>query len=256
MTDLAVLDNNTAALMERVVVDGDLSKLTPAQRLDYYRRVCESLGLNPYSKPFDYLNLGGKLVLYARKDATEQLRRINGVSVEITGRELQGDIYVVTARARDKHGRTDEAIGAVYVGGLKGDALANAYMKAETKAKRRVTLSICGLGWLDETETETIPDAQRVEVDHETGEIKTPISPSRSPVRSGSKTQVSQNGKSRARQIFEQAVTVFGDEQEAVDWIRRVTGRESMRGMTEAELDDLEGVLRIEMQSRWEEEDS
>lgn len=65
VSDLAVLDNSTAALMERVVVDGDLSKLTPAQRLDYYRRVCESLGLNPYSKPFDYLNLGGKLVLYA-----------------------------------------------------------------------------------------------------------------------------------------------------------------------------------------------
>ena len=40
---------------------------------------------------------------------------------------------------------------------LKGDALANALMKAETKAKRRVTLSIAGLGWLDETELETIP---------------------------------------------------------------------------------------------------
>jgi hypothetical protein len=32
-------------------------------------------------------------------------------------------------------------------------------MKAETKAKRRVTLSICGLGLLDETEIETIPGA-------------------------------------------------------------------------------------------------
>ena len=30
-------------------------------------------------------------------------------------------------------------------------------MKAETKAKRRVTLSICGLGMLDETEVETVP---------------------------------------------------------------------------------------------------
>ena len=33
-------------------------------------------------------------------------------------------------------------------------------MKAETKAKRRVTLSICGLGMLDETEVETIPGAR------------------------------------------------------------------------------------------------
>jgi hypothetical protein len=30
-------------------------------------------------------------------------------------------------------------------------------MRAETKAKRRVTLSIAGLGWLDETELATIP---------------------------------------------------------------------------------------------------
>jgi len=43
-------------------------------------------------------------------------------------------------------------------------------MKAVTKAKRRLTLSLCGLGWLDETEIETIPDAKPVVV-QETGEI-------------------------------------------------------------------------------------
>jgi hypothetical protein len=40
---------------------------------------------------------------------------------------------------------------------LKGEALANAIMKCETKAKRRVTLSICGLGLLDELDVETLP---------------------------------------------------------------------------------------------------
>src|SRR5690606_27349041 len=44
-----------------------------------------------------------------------------------------------------------------------------------TKAKRRVTLSICGLGWLDETEVSTVADAEAVDVDMETGEIKTPM---------------------------------------------------------------------------------
>jgi hypothetical protein len=33
-------------------------------------------------------------------------------------------------------------------------------MKGETKAKRRVTLSICGLGLLDETEIESISDGK------------------------------------------------------------------------------------------------
>jgi hypothetical protein len=71
------------------------------------------------------------------------------------------DIYIVTARAKDRTWHEDESTGAVALGTLKGDALANVLMKAETKSKRRVTLSIAGLGWLDETEPETItrPDA-------------------------------------------------------------------------------------------------
>jgi len=175
-TALAVADQQKAAVLEQVVIQGDLSKLQPAERVAYYRTVCESIGLNPFTKPFEYINLNGKLTLYAKRDATDQLRSINGVSVEITSREMHDNgIYVVTARARDKHGRTDEAIGAVSIAGLKGDALANAIMKAETKAKRRVTLSICGLGWLDETEVATVPDATAVDVDMETGEIKSPM---------------------------------------------------------------------------------
>jgi hypothetical protein len=54
------------------------------------------------------------------------------------------------------NGRCDESTGAVSVSGLKGEALANAYMKAETKAKRRVTLSILGLNMLDESEVESM----------------------------------------------------------------------------------------------------
>jgi hypothetical protein len=119
--------------------------------------VCQSLGLNPLSKPFEYLWLNGKLRLYALRDCTDQLRRLHGISIYITNRERLGDIYMVTARAKDKTGREDESTGAVALGTLKGEALANALMKCETKAKRRVTLSLAGLGWLDETELATIP---------------------------------------------------------------------------------------------------
>jgi len=45
----------------------------------------------------------------------------------------------------------------VALGTLKGDALANVPMKAETRAKRRATLSLAGLRWLDETELATVP---------------------------------------------------------------------------------------------------
>ena len=156
----ATTESNNSAIMERVLLAGDLSKLSAPDRLFYYGKVCESVGLNPLTRPFDYLTLNGKMVLYAKRDATDQLRRIHGVSVTIKARDNMDGVYIVTANAKDKTGREDESTGAVSVQGLKGDALANALMKAETKAKRRVTLSICGLGMLDETEIEIIPGAQ------------------------------------------------------------------------------------------------
>ncbi len=155
---LSPRDHDRAEILERVLLSGDLSRLSPAERVLYYRQVCESLGLNPLTRPFDYITLNGKLVLYAKRDATDQLRRLRRISVTITSREQFSDLYLVTARACDGDGRTDDAIGAVSIANLKGDALANAIMKCETKAKRRVTLSICGLGWLDETEAETVHD--------------------------------------------------------------------------------------------------
>jgi len=169
-----------AKVLEKVVVEGDLSRLSPAERLFYYKAVCESVGLNPLTRPFEYIYLNNKLVLYAKKDATDQLRKIHGISVSISSREKVGDVYVVTAKARTKDGREDEAVGAVplmkremkwdpskgknvptgKMVPLDAEELANALMKAESKAKRRVTLSIAGLGMLDETELETIQDVQ------------------------------------------------------------------------------------------------
>ena len=147
--------------IESVLVAGDLAKLTGDQRLAYYQWLCASLGLNPLTQPFQYLQLSGKLVLYATKSCTEQLRQLHGVSITSVTSAQVGDVYIVTATAQDRSGRTDCATGAVSIAGLKSDALANAVMKSETKSKRRVTLSLCGLGMLDESEIETIPGAVR-----------------------------------------------------------------------------------------------
>jgi hypothetical protein len=144
-------------IMEAVITRGDIGLLNPEERAKYYVRVCESVGLNPITKPFEYITLNGKLTLYARKDCTDQLRQIHNISVtELIESERDG-VFIVTAKVINGKGRTDAAKGAVTITGLKGDALANALMKAETKSKRRATLSICGLGFLDETEIETIP---------------------------------------------------------------------------------------------------
>lgn len=148
--------------LHALVVDGDLSKLNQNQQIDYYRSVCEATGTDYRTRPFAFIRLNGKLVLYALRECAEQLRRNHRVSTEIIGREVIGDVYVVTAKAAMPDGRTDASTGAVAITGLKGEALANAYMKAETKAKRRVTLSICGLGMLDESEAVDVPGAVRV----------------------------------------------------------------------------------------------
>jgi hypothetical protein len=106
--------------------------------------------------------LGGKTTMYATRDCTDQLRVNHGVSVTVVSREKIDDLLVVTVRATTPDGRTDEAVGAISVKNLSGESLANAMMKAETKAKRRVTLSICGLGLMDETEVESVQMANSV----------------------------------------------------------------------------------------------
>lgn len=165
-----------AAIAEQVVIRGDLSKLTEAQRMQYYSETCRSLGLNPLTRPFEYITLNGRLTLYATRGAADQLRSLRGIT--ITGLEPRqvGDLLVVVATGRDRTGREDSSTGAVAVKGLTGEALANAMMKAETKAKRRLTLSLAGLGWPDETEIASIPDAVAANVDPETGEIRRPLS--------------------------------------------------------------------------------
>ena len=148
-------------VMETVLIKGDLAKLSPEERSRYYLEVCKSVGLNPLTKPFDYIKMPDRrLQLYALRACTDQLRKMHGVSVEDLVVVERDGCYLVTVKVRSRDGRADVGTGAVTIGNAKGDMLCNLLMKAETKAKRRATLSLCGLGWLDETEIETIHGAK------------------------------------------------------------------------------------------------
>jgi hypothetical protein len=165
--------------LEAYIAAGDIGKLGPDQRIALYRAVCDSLGLNPLTQPFQYLTLSGKTILYATKSCTEQLRSIHGVSVVRMEREIIGDILTVTVAVTERTGREDISTGSVSLAGLKGENLSNAHMKAETKAKRRATLSICGLAVLDETEVDSISGAQAVSVQEFHSEPKKVAKPTR-----------------------------------------------------------------------------
>lgn len=170
--------------IEHVIVAGDLSKLTPDQRWDYYRGVCQSVGLNPFTKPFEYITLNSKLTLYALKGAADQLRARHHISIGKPNVEITDGLCIVTVTASDQTGRSDSELGIVPIENLRGEAKANAILKAITKAKRRVTLSMCGLGMLDETETETIPGARYQDADAMHGDapaLPAAPAPARSP---------------------------------------------------------------------------
>ena len=99
--------------IENVLIKGDLSKLNEQQRTEYYLRLCNSIGLNPMTQPFQYLTLNGKLVLYARRDCADQLRKINGISIKIVSQDKAGGLLSVHVQATDRDGRVDEDLGVV-----------------------------------------------------------------------------------------------------------------------------------------------
>ena len=149
----------SAETMELVLGSGELSKLTPKQRVEWTLRLCQSMGLNPMTRPIRFLKLGPEVVAYVTRDGTDQLRRLHKVSLQVVNQSIDGAICTVHVRATMPDGRADEDFG-VTVLAPAGELRANGLMRAIAKAKRRVTLSIVGLGFLGEDEHDTLPNAQ------------------------------------------------------------------------------------------------
>ena len=148
--------------VEQVVLAGDLSQLGPSERVNYYKAVCDSLGLNPLTRPFEFLKLQGRLILYPRAALADQLRRLHQVSIDNIERITNKNLYTVIVRGHTADGRTDEASASVDISKLGNSLLANACMKCETKAKRRFTLSIIGLGWLESVSVDAIDEGRQL----------------------------------------------------------------------------------------------
>lgn len=167
--------------IRRALINNELASLKPEERIILYVGICAAKGLDAATRPFEFIQLNGKLTLYARKECADQLRERNGVNAEIVSAKAEGDVYCVHIRAKTADGRTEDDIGVTsisepefltrkdkskyanprYGKKMEGEDIANAMMKAVTKGKRRCTLSICGLGMFDESEIEGIADAAK-----------------------------------------------------------------------------------------------
>lgn len=187
MNAITTVENVSPATLEHVLGTGDLSKLSSAQRVEYMTRACELIGLNPLTRPFRFMNFQGQVTMYATRDCADQLRKLHKISLTIVDKTIDSEIYTVTARAKMPDGREDEDMGAVPFGkAIAGEFRANAILKCITKAKRRVTLSICGLGFLDESEVESLHGARVIDDAIEGDAVTAPAAASNQP---GASTQ-------------------------------------------------------------------
>lgn len=159
--DITAADPEAAAgALAHILGTGDLSKLSEGQKSNHYLHLCASLGLNPASLPFIWVEFydpetkGKKLVLYPTKSCAEQIRRQHQIRVRVVEEKIVGTLFKVVVEGTTPNGRTGEEVGYVPLTWtdrdhkthqLAGQRLANAFMKAHTVAKRRLTFSMVGL---------------------------------------------------------------------------------------------------------------
>ena len=164
----ATIDTSTILAL----ANQDLGKLSPEKQAQLLRQICTDAGIPVSLMPIQLLrtrNRDGseRTVPYVTAAGAHYLAHRHNVSTRILERETVSGIHLVRAEASTPDGRATQATGAVPIDGLRGEMLANAFMKAETKAVRRAVLRLCGLAFLDETETSSIPDASPVTVSYE-----------------------------------------------------------------------------------------
>ena len=150
-----VMEETARAVQVVHAAGGDTRKLSPAHRANVLAGLCKALGLNPLTNPIIYVVLNGKEVVYVTRQATDQIAaRLKLRRETIAGPEVRDfggtKLLFCQVRVTAPDGRSEVATATLPV-----TDLVNAVMKIETKAKRRATLSIAGLGMLGEEDVES-----------------------------------------------------------------------------------------------------
>ena len=151
-------------IVKSILLKKDISGLTDEQKIQFISTRCTDLGLDYKSLPFDIIKQkngrGGYIeFIYANKNCAAQLSGIHGVAIKINEIQIiNGDEAMVSVTATAKNGRSEDDISFLSLrdhhgSKLSGVDLSNAKMKAITKAKRRVVLSLFAAPFLDAPET-------------------------------------------------------------------------------------------------------
>jgi len=180
--DVAMPDAESArSALDHYLGTGDLGGLPSAQRAALYLEVCRSLGINPRTRPLDWIEFydpetkGKKLVLYPNKTCTDQLAYLHKIRVRLVEEKTVGTLFKVVVEGTMPDGRQETNVAYLDLTDaqgqpLRGQRYGNALMKCHTKAKRRLVLGMVGMSIPDD---DSLPKARRVYVDAGGNVIKT-----------------------------------------------------------------------------------
>lgn len=148
--------NNEVTKQQEALVKATLSqdwgRTNDQVKVRFIAHLCNQLSIPAVMNPFIFIKTKNGQKLYTPSEGAYLIASKNRISTKIKDRsyDKERQIYSVTVECSTPDGRTSEDIGHMFLGGLQGENLANAMMKAETKAKRRAILSTVGLSVLTE----------------------------------------------------------------------------------------------------------
>lgn len=141
-------------LLGLFAANGSIHQLTNPEKRELLAKLCNSLGLNQYIMPFRiYRDMQGHEFIYATKECCAELRHLHHINILTESHSIIDGMCIASVSGNNKYGRVDSEIGAIHIDSLVGQDKANGVMWAMTKAKRRLTLSLAGLGVLADVET-------------------------------------------------------------------------------------------------------
>lgn len=149
----------TTAFQQAVAGGRDTSGLKPEHRGALLNELARALRLNPLTKPVIFLKTGQGESIYVTRQGADQIAarlRLNRETVEGPDIRKVGNVDVAFCKVRVSapDGRFETSTATLPAGDF-----AMVLMKVETKAKRRATLSLAGLGMLSEEDAEEMLDA-------------------------------------------------------------------------------------------------
>ena len=147
MTETIDPPENGEGTIARAMMRGDLRGLSKDGIAGVVAELARRMGVDPALAPIDVIQTReGKLVPYINARGAAELRKRHGL--EVVGMEVIKDrpgLVVMRATVRDPEGRTDMGVGACAYPEDRPREEEKAWMVAETRAKRRATMSAVGI---------------------------------------------------------------------------------------------------------------